>query len=176
MKLGSKELRDYTPSESELSAIKRQPIYFVLDEVLDTFNIGSIFRLSDALAVSKVYLCGEMEFPPSSRLHRAAVGTELWTPWEKRDTALEVVRELKSQGVLTVAIEQDLRSTPWNLLEPKFPIALVLGHETTGIKKEVLDEVDQIIELPMLGINHSFNVWGSAAVVGYSIIAKLLNS
>jgi len=35
--------------------VKKQEIYIVLDNVLDTYNIGSIFRLADAVAAKKIY-------------------------------------------------------------------------------------------------------------------------
>ena len=174
MKLNAKKLRLSEPYEIEISKIKRNPIFFVLDEILDTYNIGSMFRLADALAISKIYLCGEMDSPPSARIHKAAVGTENWVAWEKRKTSLEVVRELKKKGVYTIAVEQDSRSISYKDFKPSFPIAIVVGHETKGVKMEVLSEVDQIVELPMLGINKSFNVWGSAAVIGYKVIESLL--
>jgi len=44
-----------------------------------------MFRLADAIAAEKMYLCGEMEYPPSAKIHKAAVGTEAWVTWEKRD-------------------------------------------------------------------------------------------
>lgn len=171
-KLVAKELRKSEPSKEDLLKIKRNPIYIVLDEVLDTYNIGSIFRLADAIAAEKVYLTGNMEYPPSSRIHTAAVGTENWTPWEKVDTALTCVQDLKKKGVQIICVEQDPRSTSYKLLstQVRFPCALVVGHETSGVKKEVLDEADIIVELPMLGINKSFNVWGSAAVIAYKIL------
>lgn len=172
-KLKPEELRVRKPTPEELGKIKRNPIYFVLDQVIDTYNIGSLFRLADAVAAKKVYLCGEMEFPPSSRIHKAAVGTENWVPWEKRGSTLEVVRELRKNGIWIVAIEQGKRAISYKDYIPKWPVALVLGNETTGIKKEVLREVDLIVELPMLGINKSFNVWGSAAVMAYRIIERL---
>lgn len=170
----AKELRKMNPSEEEKIKVQRNPIYFILDEVLDTYNIGSMFRLADACGVSKMYLCGNMEYPPSSRIHKSAVGTESWVPWEKRDSALEVVRELKKQGVQIIAIEQDTRSKSYKDLNPQFPCAIVVGHESFGVKKEVLDEVDTIVELPMFGINKSFNVWGTAAVAAYKILEKLV--
>jgi len=173
MKLNAKELRGRVPTSEELKNIKRNPIYFVLDEILDTFNVGSMFRLADAVAAEKMYLCGDMETPPSSRIHKAAVGTEKWVPWTAASSAKQAVEELKKRGVFTVAIEQDSRAIPYFEMKPKFPVALVLGHETRGVKKEVLDEVDAIVELPMYGVNVSFNVWGSASVVAYSIIAIL---
>ena len=172
-KLNSKQLRKTNPTEKDLSIVKRNPIYFILDEVLDTFNIGSMFRLADAVAASKIFLCGDMETPPYHRIHKAAVGTEKWVPWTHKTSAIHAVSELKKKGVQIVSIEQDVTSIPYTLLVPKFPIALVLGHETKGVKKEVLKESDKIVELPMHGINHSFNVWGSASVVAYKIFESL---
>lgn len=172
-KLDAKRLRVSEPEPEELSKIKRNPIIFVLDEILDTFNIGSMFRLADAVAAKKIILCGGMESPPYHRIHKAAVGTEKWVPWTTASSALQAVRELRSSGVQTVAIEQSKNSIPYYDLKPKFPIALVVGHETTGVKHEVLDAVDAIVELPMHGVNISFNVWGSAAVVTYNLLEKL---
>lgn len=175
-RMNSKQLRKIKPVNGEDKQIKRNPIFFVLDNVLDTYNIGSVFRLGDAIAVEKIYICGESEYPPSSRIHKAAVGTEEWVGWEKKDTALEVVKELKEKGIYAVAIEQDNRSIPFTLLSTKInlPIALVVGHETHGVSKEVLDEVDLIVEIPMFGINKSINVWGSLAIISYKVVEYLV--
>src|SRR3989344_2359536 len=170
-KLNAKELRISEPTKSELDKIKRNPVYLVLDRIIDTYNIGSLFRLGDAIAAEKMYLCGQMDFPPSSRIHKAAVGTENWVPWEKRDSALEVVKELKEKsfqpgrlparrGVQIISVEQSKRAISYKLLAKsiKFPCAVVIGHETHGVSEEVLKESDIIVELPMYGINKSFNV------------------
>jgi len=95
-KLNAKQLRTSVPNEKELKKIKRNPIYLVLDNIIDTYNIGSLFRLADAIAAEKVYLCGKMEYPPSSRIHKAAVGTEAWVLWEKAETTLEVTKKLSA--------------------------------------------------------------------------------
>jgi len=174
VKLNAKQLRKSNPTDKELKNIKRNPIYLVLDRIIDTYNVGSLFRLADAIAVEKVYLCGEMEYPPSSRIHKAAVGTEQWTPWEKKDSTLETVKELKKKGIQIIAVEQDLRSISYKELKPNFPCAIVVGNETGGMEKEVLDEADIIVELPMYGINISFNVWGSGAIIAYKVVEELL--
>ena len=174
-KLAAKQLRVSEPTKKDLKKIERNPIYLVLDEILDTFNVGSMFRLADAVAAEKIYLCGKMETPPSSRIHKAAVGTENWVAWEHKKSTLNLVKDLKQKGVQIIAVEQDKRSIPYKDLKPQFPVALVLGHETKGISKEVLNEADVIVELPLLGINKSFNVWGSAAVVAYKVLEFLTN-
>ena len=114
-----------------------------------------------------------MEYPPSSIIHKAAVGTENWVPWEKSKSTLKTVKKLKKQGVQIIVVEQDKRAIPSKDLKPEFPVAIVVGNETKGIPKAVLNEAGAIIELPMYGVNKSFNVWGSAAVVAYKILESL---
>ncbi len=174
MKLNSKQLRISEPTEKDIKSIKRNPIYLVLDNVWDTYNIGSLFRLADALAAKKIFICGESEYPPNTRIHKAAVGTENWTPWEKTESTIETVKKLKQKGVQIIAVEQHPQAVSYKILTPKFPVAIVVGHETNGVSKEVLDLSDIIAELPMWGINKSLNVWGAAAVVAYKIAENLL--
>jgi len=170
--LKPKILRKSEPTDKEIKKIKRNPLYIILDRVIDTYNIGSLFRLADAVAVEKMYLCGDMEYPPASRIHKAAVGTENWVPWEKRDTTMEVVDELKQKGVQIIAIEQSSGSISYKDLSSKveFPCAIICGNETYGIADEILQKVDLVTELPMFGINNSFNVWGSTAVIAYKVL------
>jgi len=172
-KLNAKQLRKSKPTKEELAKIKRMPIYLVLDRIIDTYNTGSLFRLADAIAAERVYLCGDMEYPPLSRIHKAAVGTEGWVPWEKTESTPKTVKKLKKEGVQIIAIEQAETSVSYKDFTPKFPCAIVAGNETEGLPKEVLDEADLVVELPMYGINKSFNVWGSTAVVAYKILEYL---
>jgi tRNA G18 (ribose-2'-O)-methylase SpoU len=173
LKMNAKQLRKTPPKGTEAKDIKRNPIYLVLDKIIDTYNVGSLFRLADATAVTKMYHCGDMEYPPSAKIHKAGVGTDEWVPWEKRATTLKVVKELKKQGVQIVVVEQDKKSVSYTDLKPDFPCAVVVGNETDGVCKEVLGEADIIVELPMFGVNKSFNVWGSAAVIVYKLLEKL---
>jgi 23S rRNA (guanosine2251-2'-O)-methyltransferase len=175
-KLGAKDLRKTGPTPQTLETIKRNPIYLVLDRVLDTYNIGSLFRLADAIAAEKLYICGNTEYPPNSRIHKAAVGTEEWVSWEHSKSTVKVIKDLKSRGVQIIAVEQSPTSVSYSLLPLKvnFPCAIVVGHETDGVSKKVLDMADVCIEFPMFGVNKSFNVWGSAAIAAYKAIESLI--
>lgn len=183
-KLNAKQLRKSEPIPQAVKKIKRNPIYFVLDEILDTYNIGSLFRLADAVAAEKMYLCGDMEYPPNSRIHKAAVGTEAWVPWTTKSSAIMAVKELKKGGVYIVAVEQHKKAIPYTDLGKKLAslqrgrrerlyVAIVVGHETKGLGKSVLKKADVTVELPMFGVNKSFNVWGSAAVVAYKVLESI---
>ncbi|MEJ2347891.1 MAG: TrmH family RNA methyltransferase [Patescibacteria group bacterium] len=172
-KLNAQQLRKSEPKKEDLEKIKRNPIFLVLDRIIDTYNIGSLFRLADATGIEKMYLCGEMEYPPSSRIHKAAVGTEKWVPWEKKESILSTIKELKKKDIQIIVVEQNERAISYKEIKPEFPVAIIVGNETEGIEKEVLDEADVIVELPMFGINKSFNVWGSAAVIVYKILESI---
>ncbi|RJQ27710.1 TrmH family RNA methyltransferase [Candidatus Parcubacteria bacterium] len=173
-KLCAKELRTTTPTEEEIKKIKRNDIYIICDNVWDTYNVGAIFRLADAVAAKRVYLCGQTETPPNSRIKKASVNTWQWIPWSYTSTTIEALQEIKNQNskVKIIAVEQHEKSVPYDRADYKLPIALVVGNETTGISEEVLSEMDEIVELPMLGINTSLNVMVSLGIVLYQALEK----
>lgn len=175
IKLGAAALRTTLSSEEERRKIKKNPVYIVLDNVMDTYNIGAIFRLADAVAAKKVYLCGQTETPPNTRIKKASINTTEWVEWEYVASASEAISNLKFQisNIQVVAVEQDKKSVPFDKAEYVFPIALVVGHETHGVSKEVLALADQIVELPMFGINISLNVMVSLGIVLYKAIEHL---
>jgi len=169
IKLGAAELRTTIPSKEDLAKIKKNPIYIILDNVLDTYNVGGIFRLADAVAARKVILCGATETPPSSRIKKASINTTEWVSWEYAPTAVEAISNIKYQisNIRIVAIEQSGKSIPYDKADYKLPIALVVGNETTGVSKEALENADQIVEIPMWGVNKSLNVIVSLGIVLY---------
>ena len=152
--------------------VKKQEIYIILDNVLDTYNIGSIFRLADAVACKKIYICGQSEIPPNHRIKKASINTTGVVEWEYCETALQAVSRVKGEvkRVKIIVIEQIPRSIPYDKFEYKLPIALVVGHESDGVSKEVLDIADSVVELPMFGVNKSLNVMVSLGIVLYQVI------
>src|SRR3989338_6715324 len=172
VKLNAKQLRRQTANSKQLTA--RNEIYIVLDNVLDTYNVGSIFRLADAVAAKKVFLCGKTEIPPNPRIKKASINTMEIVEWEYSETALEAVSRVKSleSRIKIVAVEQSAKSVPYDKFAYKLPLALVVGNETYGVSQEVLEMVDEIVEISMFGVNISLNVMVSLAIVLYKVIEK----
>ena len=172
MKLNAQELRevDETAIQEKLKRIKRRPLFFILENIYDTYNVGGLFRLADALTVEKMYLCGTMEIPPNSRIKKASIGTYKVVPWEYKKSAKEAIEELS--GVKIIAVEQSEKAVPYSETDYQMPLALVLGNETSGITAGTLKLAHQIVEIPMWGINKSLNVIVSAAIVSYWAVEK----
>ncbi len=177
MKLNAKQLRQSRVGEAaqKQSQLKRNPIVLVLDNVYDTYNIGSFFRLADALAVEKIYLCGKVVTPPNIKIHRASIGTWKWVPWEQSNSTLEVVQKLKKSGYQTVAVELSDKSIDYKKTKYNYPIAIIAGSESNGVGEEVLKLVDQTVEIPMYGFNISLNVLVATSVIAYDAVSKIKN-
>lgn len=176
MKLNSHQLRKSRVGDSSKlqKEIKRNPIVLVLDNVLDTYNIGSFFRLADALGAEKIYLCGPVVTPPNLKIHRASIGTWKWIPWEHFNEIGDCLKKLKEDGYEIIACEQGENSINYQKAKYKFPLAIVAGSEVNGITKETLKMCDQIIEIPMYGINISMNVLVATAIIAFDAVSKQL--
>lgn len=172
IKLAAKALRLSDPTEEEIKKIKKNPVYIILDNVLDTYNIGAVFRLADAVSATKVYLCAGTETPPNHRIKKASINTTEWVAWEYADSAAIAISNIKFQipNIQIIAVELDERSVPYDQVAYTFPVAIVVGHETDGVSKEVLDMADHIVSLPMWGVNISLNVMVSLGIVLYEVM------
>ena len=175
VKLGAKDLRTTKGNPNIIKSLKKNPIYIILDNVLDTYNVGAIFRLADAVAAEKVILCGATETPPHTRIKKASINTTEWVTWQYFADAKTAISNLKSQisNLKVVAIEQSSKSVQYDKYDYQFPIALVVGHESYGVSKEVLEKADAIVELPMFGVNKSLNVMISLSIVLYKMVEKM---
>jgi 23S rRNA (guanosine2251-2'-O)-methyltransferase len=176
MKLNSHQIRKSREGEAKnlQSQIKRNPIVLVLDNVLDTYNIGSFFRLADALGAEKIYLCGPVVTPPNIKIHRASIGTWKWVPWQHCESTIECIKQLKKNNYQIIACEQDKNSVNYQKTKYKKPVALIAGSEMYGVSKEILNLVDQIVEIPMYGINISLNVLVATSIISFDILSKIL--
>src|SRR5882724_6615528 len=112
IKLTAKELRVTMSQALQKKQLKKNPIYIIVDNVLDTYNIGSIFRLADAVAVTKVFLCAGSETPPNHRIKKASINTTEWVEWEYQETALAAIAKLRREvpDIQIVSVEQNDRS------------------------------------------------------------------
>ncbi len=171
IKLNAKELRTTKPEDKQKTFLKRNPIYIIVDNVIDTYNIGAIFRIADAVAAEKVFLCGESETPPHTRIKKASINTTEWVPWEHFKDAQSAIEYLRGAvpNIKIYAIEQDEKSVSYDSIDYTFPLALIVGHETTGVTKDALMVSDAVVELPMWGINKSLNVMVSLGIVLYEV-------
>ena len=172
MKLNSSKLRrmENVPK----TTISKKGIYIVLDNVLDTYNVGAVFRLADAVTAEKIFLCGHTDTPPNSRIKKSAINTTDLTAWAHFDQTTDALKSLREEvpGIKILAIEQNPSSIDYTKANYSYPVALIIGNETHGVSDDVMKLCDQIVELPMFGVNVSLNTMVSLAIVLYKALEQ----
>lgn len=164
-------------SIDEFHEAKKLPLTVVLDDVRSLYNVGSVFRSSDAFRVETVYLCGITATPPHPEIHKTALGGEDSVAWRYFNTATEAVQSLHDDGVTVYSIEQVEGSTKLqNLqLDTDKRYAVVLGNEVKGVHQEVVDMSDGCLEIPQFGTKHSLNVSVTAGMVIWEVAKQFIN-
>ena len=141
----------------------------ILPNIRSGHNVGAIFRAADGAGVDKLYLTGYTPCPPHTQIDKVALGAEKWMPWEYCKQAGSLLKKLKKMGYNIVALEQTKSSRNIFHWRPKFPLALVLGNEKTGVSKSLLKYCDKAVEIPMSGKKNSLNVSVAAGIAMYQV-------
>ncbi|MDA1060190.1 MAG: RNA methyltransferase [bacterium] len=175
-KIEHEDIQKMKPSISELKSKKRSDFYVLLENVRSLYNVGSIFRTSDAVLLKKLYLCGFTGFPPRNEISKTALGAEELVPFEHHDDAIKLVKKLKCAGIKIVAVELAEGAVDYSEAEYDFPVCFVLGHEVEGISDELMEHVDMAISVPMLGRANSLNVAVCYGIIVYDALKKLKNA
>ncbi|WP_426090925.1 RNA methyltransferase [Flavobacterium sp. DSR3-2] len=174
-------MRKLENSELERKSIEafkkseKTPLILVLDDIRSLHNIGSVFRTADAFLIEKIYLCGITATPPNKEIHKTALGATETVTWEHRENVLEVIEKLKTEDIMTLAIEQVESAVFLQNFEvvKGAKYALVFGNEVYGVSQEAVALCDGCIEIPQLGTKHSLNISVSAGIVVWDLFQKM---
>jgi tRNA G18 (ribose-2'-O)-methylase SpoU len=164
-------------SEEEFKEQEKFPIIVVLNDIRSLTNVGTFFRTSDAFNVQKIYLCGITATPPHREIQKTALGATETVSWEHRENIMELVNELKSDGIKVCSIEQTEETTLLQDVDklPNDTYALVFGNEVNGVDQDVIDASDHILEIPQFGTKHSLNVSVCAGIVMWEFAKKQID-
>lgn len=153
-----------------IHSLDRLPVVALLENVRSLYNVGSIFRTSDAVALQKLVLSGFTPSPPRKEIDKTALGSTQTVPWEHRQNPLEAVGSYRSQGYRICAVELTDSGRPYDsILKTDFPLLLALGSEVTGLSSELVAACDMAVEIPMFGMKHSLNIAVAFGIVVYQL-------
>jgi tRNA G18 (ribose-2'-O)-methylase SpoU len=163
-------------SVNEFKKADKLPVVVVLDNVRSTHNVGSVFRTADAFRIGKIILCGITATPPHKDIYKTALGATESVDWSYMESTADAIIVLKKDGYRIFAVEQADESVFLEDFQPdpEARLALIFGHEVSGVQEAVLPLVDGCIEIPQTGTKHSLNISVSAGIVLWEIARKLL--
>ncbi len=151
------------------------PYCLILDDVRSLNNVGSVFRTADAFRAEIVYLCGITGTPPHRDITKTALGATESVRWEHVADAVVLSKRLQSEGWVIAAIEQAEGSTFLDSFQPEANkrYAFVLGNEVSGVRDEVVQLADLVLEVPQFGTKHSLNIAVTTGIICWDYIQKV---
>ena len=176
------QLTGYTLTRGVLCAMKRRPELsvadivgkarriVVIDGVVDTTNIGAIFRSAAALGIDAVLLTRNSCDPLNRRAVRVSMGSVFLVPW----TWLDDYATLRNLGFTTaaMALTDDSIKLDDPCLKAIEKLAIIMGTEGDGLPTQTIRDADYVIRIPMSHQVDSLNVAAAAAVAFWELARK----
>lgn len=125
-------------------------------------NVSSIARTGSACAIEKLVLTGN-----ASLISKIARDGESELDISTHRTLLPVLKRLKDDGYRLVGLEQTTNSVSMHCYEFSRRTALVIGNERTGLTSDILEVLDDVVEIPVYGLPHSFNAATATSIALY---------
>lgn len=176
-----KDITGIELSRGVLCAMKRRPFaplvevlgrarrVAVLEKIGDDTNLGAITRSAAALGMDAILLTRDCADPFSRRSVRVSMGAVFRIPFaEIGELSAEGINQLKNAGFFCAALALDADGISLRELKGE-KIALLLGSEGDGLRKETVAACDQSVLIPMHGGMDSLNVAAAAAIAFYSL-------
>ena len=139
----------------------------VIDGVVDTTNIGAIFRSAAALGIDAVLLTPTSCDPLNRRAVRVSMGSVFLVPW----TWLDTYSTLHDLGFKTaaMALTDDSVSLDDPRMKAEERLAIIMGTEGDGLPQQTIAEADYVVRIPMKHQVDSLNVAAAAAVAFWEL-------
>lgn len=152
LRMPRSEVRD------ELDRI-RHPFRIAVDRAKNPFNIGAIIRTAHSFLAKEIILIGTEPW-----YERAAMGMQRYENIVEIPSVDAFLERAESEGWPLVAFEKDESNVGlWDCELPDDAV-LVFGNEDTGVSERVMDAAEQVVGIPMYGINHSYPISIAAGI------------
>jgi len=151
----------------EIAAREKTNFVLILDGITDPQNFGAILRVAEGFAVDVVVIPQHESVGLTPAAVKASAGASEWIPVAQVTNLARAIESLKERGywIYGAAAKGD----PPDAIDFRGKVALVLGSEGKGIRRNVLEHCDRTVTIPMSGRVESFNVATAAAVLCYEV-------
>ncbi len=137
----------------------RRPLSVAILRAGNPFNVGAIIRVAHSFLVKHVILVGDERF-----YQRAAMGMQRYENLVYLPDDDSLVAWSRERGLPMIAFEREhARTDLWHAELPE-ECLMVFGSESVGISEALIRAADQVVGIPMYGINKSFPVTVAAGI------------
>jgi tRNA G18 (ribose-2'-O)-methylase SpoU len=137
----------------------RRPLRIAVLRAQNPFNVGAIIRVAHSFLVQDVVLVGDERY-----YQRAAMGMDRYENIVELATDADLIAWARERALPVIVFEREhARVDLWRAPLPEACL-MVFGSETAGVSDELVAAADQVVAIPMYGINNSFPVTVAAGI------------
>ncbi len=156
----------------DLARTQRSSFVVVLDQIEDPMNLGQIIRTCEGAGVDALLLPDRRSVQLNQTAAQVSQGAFAWLPVLNVGNLRRALDLAKDQGFWIVGAESVEESVPWNKVDYRERVCLVLGSEGRGLRRLTREICDHLVNLPMKGHVNSLNVSAASAALIYEVMRQ----
>ncbi len=159
VKMKTYELSDLIGDASDV------PMILVIEKMQDPGNMGTIIRTAEGAGATGLLVSYDSVDIYSPKVVRSSMGSILRKPIVVTYDLLGDIGKLKEKGIKIYGMHLDGSSIYETSLTG--PSAFLIGNEGNGLSKEISEQADKLLRIPMMGEVESLNAGASATIIAY---------
>lgn len=146
----------------------------VVEDVFQLHNTSAVMRSCEVFGVQEMYVI-EQRF--GKRIDKQiAMGSQKWVDIHRYKTNTDCIDALRQKGYQIVATTPHIQTVTLSKFDISKPSAIFFGTEKEGLSKEVIQQADNFLYIPMVGFTESLNISVSAAIIIQNLMQRLRES
>lgn len=150
---------------------KSAPFLLVLDELQESYNLGSVLRIADAAGVDGIIIPLRRSVGLDAAVAKASAGAIEYVPVSRVGNLAQAVEKLKTEGFWIAGTDSDGK-TDYRRADWQGPLAIVIGSEGEGLSPIMRRHCDFLVSIPMSGKVNSLNAAVAAGIVTFEAAAQ----
>ena len=167
-------VKQYVEVEDILNAAELKgeaPFIIILDEITDSYNLGSILRTANAVGVHGVIIPKRRAIGLTASVSKASAGAIEYVPVARVTNIAQTIEFLKKKNIWVIGTDATGEKSFYKS-DLKGAVALVIGSEGEGIGKLIRESCDFVVNIPMQGQISSLNAAVAGAIVMYEVLKQ----
>jgi 23S rRNA (guanosine2251-2'-O)-methyltransferase len=154
-------------------SLSNEPFVLILDQIQDPHNLGAIIRTAECAGITAIILPEKGSAGVTSTVAKTSAGSVFHCPIHRAANLPAILEKLKEKKITLFAMVPHQKETIYNS-DLKGPLALVVGSEGKGVRKNIQRLCDKSISIPDYGKIDSLNASVSTGIVLFEAVRQRL--
>jgi 23S rRNA (guanosine2251-2'-O)-methyltransferase len=151
----------------------KNPFVLILDQIQDPHNLGAIIRTAEISGITSIILPEKGSASVTSTVAKTSAGAIFHCPLHRSGDLTAIMEKLRQERLTLIAMVPHQQETIYDI-NLKEPLAIVVGGEGQGVRKNIQRLCDKSVSIPGWGKVDTLNASVSTAVVIFEAVRQRL--